>query len=304
MADELDNFFDELNEDEDNSTVGVGENNTEQNVEFDAFKDESSTDGWGESTDGWIEDESSESAEGWVENDTEQQDGADGWGESTESSWDDVPTSKEEASTSDSDDGWLEESDDNDDVDFNYTENQQSNNNKSKNNEWQADVPLAEDEATEEFKKKFNVNYKQASLIIAGICIVVAFVFFSISKIHITPENANVHQQNIQKEANKINQEQTSTNKELKYIAENVSIQYNSDVLTSSGVVKDKTRYLLGNQLIYDIVIEIPTGTATASMHYYCGKDAYGTVSKGTTVTVEYQVADDNYYSIKCIKTN
>ena len=133
----------------------------------------------------------------------------------------------------------------------------------------------------------------------------VAFLFFGISKIHITPGSANVHQQqNIQKEANKINQEQTSTNKELKYIAENVSIQYNSDVLTSSGVVKDKTRYLLGNQLIYDIVIEIPTGTATASMHYYCGKDAYDTVSKGTTVTVEYQVADDNYYSIKCIKTN
>lgn len=290
MADELDNFFDELNEDE-NSTVGLGEDNTEQQ----------------DGTDGWVEEESSESADGWVENDTEQQDGADGCGEGTESSWDNVSTSKEEASTSDSDDGWLEDSEDNDDADFdfNYNDNQQSNNNKSKNNEWQADVPLAEDEATEEFKKKFNVNYKQASLIIAGICIVVAFLFFGISKIHITPGSANVHQQqNIQKEANKINQEQTSTNKELKYIAENVSIQYNSDVLTSSGVVKDKTRYLLGNQLIYDIVIEIPTGTATASMHYYCGKDAYDTVSKGTTVTVEYQVADDNYYSIKCIKTN
>lgn len=292
MADELDNFFDDLNEDDNEDTKqSVQQSQVEDLDDFNWDTPEN--------------DKPQDIDWGTPENNNQSQDVD--WGTSENNT-----SSQAVASTSDSDDGWLDESDDKSNNDFDWSgfdddttsSNQTQTNTNNKNNEWQADVPLEEDEATEEFKKKFNVNYKQASLIIAGICILVALLFLGISKIHINTGNVNANQQNIQKEANKISQEQTSTNKELKYVPDNTSIQYNSDVITSSGTVKEKSRYLMGNQLIYDIIVEIPTGTATESMHYYCGKDAYDKVSKGTTVTVEYQVADNNYYSIKSIKTN
>lgn len=120
------------------------------------------------------------------------------------------------------------------------------------------------------------------------------------SKIHFV--NNATQQQNISKEASNVESNATGS-KTLKYVPNTTAMNYDSDVITSSGKIAKKDKYLLGQQLIYDLVIEIPAGTETLSLHYYCSQDIFDKMYENTVVTVDYQVASDNYYSIKSVKT-
>lgn len=213
----------------------------------------------------------------------------------TDSEWSD----NAEASTSDADDSWMT----NNEQDDRWSEvndgwNEVDNENPS--HDWGNDEINTGQEQKEIKIKNFNFNYKQASLIIAGICVFLALIIFGMSKIHFV--NNATQQQNISKEASNVESNATGS-KTLKYVPNTTAMNYDSDVITSSGKIAKKDKYLLGQQLIYDLVIEIPAGTETLSLHYYCSQDIFDKMYENTAVTVDYQVASDNYYSIKSVKT-
>ena len=251
---------------------------TEKSSDVDLFSNEDNTDNdeaseWSDNTDN---DESSE------------------WSESTDNA---------EASTSDADDSWMTNNEQDDgwsevEDGWNEVDNDQSNENSA--HDWGNDEINTEQEQKEIKIKNFSFNYKQASLIIAGICVFLALIIFGMSKIHFV--NNSTQQQNVSKEASNVESNATGS-KTLKYVPNTTTMNYGSDVITSSGKVVKKDKYLLGQQLIYDLVIEIPAGTETLSLHYYCSQDVFDKMYENTAVTVDYQVASDNYYSIKSVKT-
>ena len=204
-----------------------------------------------------------------------------------------------EASTSDADDSWMTNNEQDDGwSEVNDGWNEVDNENSS--HDWGNDEINTGQEQQESKIHNFNFNYKQASLIIAGICVFLALIIFGMSKIHFV--NNATQQQNISKEASNVESNATGS-KTLKYVPNTTAMNYDSDVITSSGKIAKKDKYLLGQQLIYDLVIEIPAGTETLSLHYYCSQDIFDKMYENTAVTVDYQVASDNYYSIKSVKT-
>ena len=204
-----------------------------------------------------------------------------------------------EASTSDADDSWMTNNEQDDGwSEVNDGWNEVDNENPS--HDWGNDEINTGQEQQDSKIHNFNFNYKQASLIIAGICVFLALIIFGMSKIHFV--NNATQQQNISKEASNVESNATGS-KTLKYVPNTTAMNYDSDVITSSGKIAKKDKYLLGQQLIYDLVIEIPAGTETLSLHYYCSQDIFDKMYENTVVTVDYQVASDNYYSIKSVKT-
>ena len=215
--------------------------------------------------------------------------------DNTDSEWSD----NAEASTSDADDSWMTNNEQDDGwSEVNDGWNEVDNENSS--HDWGNDEINTGQEQRESKIHNFNFNYKQASLIIAGICVFLALIIFGMSKIHFV--NNATQQQNISKEASNVESNATGS-KTLKYVPNTTAMNYDSDVITSSGKIAKKDKYLLGQQLIYDLVIEIPAGTETLSLHYYCSQDIFDKMYENTAVTVDYQVASDNYYSIKSVKT-
>ena len=215
--------------------------------------------------------------------------------DNTDSEWSD----NAEASTSDADDSWMTNNEQDDGwSEVNDGWNEVDNENSS--HDWGNDEINTGQEQRESKIKNFNFNYKQASLIIAGICVFLALIIFGMSKIHFV--NNATQQQNISKEASNVESNATGS-KTLKYVPNTTAMNYDSDVITSSGKIAKKDKYLLGQQLIYDLVIEIPAGTETLSLHYYCSQDIFDKMYENTAVTVDYQIASDNYYSIKSVKT-
>ena len=215
--------------------------------------------------------------------------------DNTDSEWSD----NAEASTSDADDSWMTNNEQDDGwSEVNDGWNEVDNENPS--HDWGNDEINTGQEQQESKIHNFNFNYKQASLIIAGICVFLALIIFGMSKIHFV--NNATQQQNISKEASNVESNATGS-KTLKYVPNTTAMNYDSDVITSSGKIAKKDKYLLGQQLIYDLVIEIPAGTETLSLHYYCSQDIFDKMYENTAVTVDYQVASDNYYSIKSVKT-
>ena len=213
----------------------------------------------------------------------------------TDSEWSD----NAEASTSDADDSWMTNNEQDDGwSEVNDGWNEVDSENSS--HDWGNDEINTGQEQQESKIHNFNFNYKQASLIIAGICVFLALIIFGMSKIHFV--NNATQQQNISKEASNVESNATGS-KTLKYVPNTTAMNYDSDVITSSGKIAKKDKYLLGQQLIYDLVIEIPAGTETLSLHYYCSQDIFDKMYENTAVTVDYQVASDNYYSIKSVKT-
>ena len=208
-------------------------------------------------------------------------------------------TDSAEASTSDADDSWMTNNEQDDGwSEVNDGWNEVDNENSS--HDWGNDEINTGQEQKESNIHNFNFNYKQASLIIAGICVFLALIIFGMSKIHFV--NNATQQQNVSKEASNVESNATGS-KTLKYVPNTTAMNYDSDVITSSGKIAKKDKYLLGQQLIYDLVIEIPAGTETLSLHYYCSQDIFDKMYENTAVTVDYQVASDNYYSIKSVKT-
>ena len=208
-------------------------------------------------------------------------------------------TDNAEASTSDADDSWMTNNEQDDGwSEVNDGWNEVDSENSS--HDWGNDEINTGQEQKESNIHNFNFNYKQASLIIAGICVFLALIIFGMSKIHFV--NNATQQQNISKEASNVESNATGS-KTLKYVPNTTAMNYDSDVITSSGKIAKKDKYLLGQQLIYDLVIEIPAGTETLSLHYYCSQDIFDKMYENTAVTVDYQVASDNYYSIKSVKT-
>ena len=217
----------------------------------------------------------------------------------TDSEWSD----NAEASTSDADDSWMTNNEQDDgwsEVNDGWNEVGNEHSNENQSHEWGNDEIHTGQEQREGKIHNFNFNYKQASLIIAGICVFLALIIFGMSKIHFV--NNATQQQNISKEVSNVESNATGS-KTLKYVPNTTAMNYDSDVITSSGKIAKKDKYLLGQQLIYDLVIEIPAGTETLSLHYYCSQDIFDKMYENTAVTVDYQVASDNYYSIKSVKT-
>ena len=169
--------------------------------------------------------------------------------------------------------------------------------------------------------KKFNLGLKQAGVIIAGGFILLALILYVISNINVSkkPTNTNSTQTNQQQQqnTNQNNSSQTSnqnnaneeastpkTNKSdvaLITVPKSTSVDYSGKIYEATGSVVNKTKYLCDNQLVYLIQVEIPFGSDTMTVNYFCGYNVYNNVATGDVVTVNYQQVSDTCFSVNTL---
>lgn len=79
------------------------------------------------------------------------------------------------------------------------------------------------------------------------------------------------------------------------------TLNYDGDVYSANGIVKAKTKYLYGNQVVYCISLDITAGSATQEVNYFCNYSSFTAVKSGDMVTVDYQQVADGYISVNSI---
>lgn len=92
--------------------------------------------------------------------------------------------------------------------------------------------------------------------------------------------------------------EQPQTSGGMVELPADTALNYNSDVLSASGVVHDRVRYLENTQVVYCVKIVLSFGTSQQLVNYYCGYDVYNSISEGDVVTVKYQQVSDSVFSV------
>lgn len=77
-----------------------------------------------------------------------------------------------------------------------------------------------------------------------------------------------------------------------------VKIDYSGSVLEAVGTVTAKNKYLQGNQVLYEIKIQIGIGTATQEVSYFCTYTTWNSVLDNDVLVVRYQQVSDNCFSV------
>lgn len=288
--------FDELWESDNpgsqSSTQSSGDDIGWETPSGDGWSSSSSNDGWGASDSG--------NNDGWGASDTNN----DGWGS---------------PSSSGGDDFWAG-SDENEE--FEPAGDQYSGMSGSNNNLPASDGFNAP-ESQEQFEelnntptlepKQFNFSKKTIGLLLAGVCILIALAFALVDNIKITKNNNN--QVQVQNNQNQGQQQQPQAQQGNTTVGNNVangsvtfieipddtSLNYSGDVLTASGTVVGKFKYLCGHQVIYCINIRIAVGSSAEEVSYYCNYSSFQAVGSGEIVTVTYQQVADGYISVNSI---
>lgn len=74
------------------------------------------------------------------------------------------------------------------------------------------------------------------------------------------------------------------------------------NMAVSNAVITNKQRYLINNQVIYDLVMIVGTGDTSQTMHFYCTYSSYDAVNTGDTVKVSWYEVQKGYYSIYSVE--
>lgn len=165
---------------------------------------------------------------------------------------------------------------------------------------------------------RFNLSMKQAGVVIAGGFIVLALVLYFISNININkkPRQSNqvptqqTQQQPVQQtqqqpmqqtEAQPTQQPVSKSDVALVNVPNNTQVDYSGKIYEATGSVTNKSRYLTNNQLVYLIQVEIPFGSESMVVNYFCGYNVYNSVNSGDVVTVNYQQVSDTCFSVNTL---
>jgi hypothetical protein len=73
-----------------------------------------------------------------------------------------------------------------------------------------------------------------------------------------------------------------------------MSLDYSGQVFDGVGTVSSKNRYLVNNQVIYNLQIDM----GSQRVEFYCNYDTYASVNTGDTLKVSYQIPQSGYISV------
>jgi cell division protein FtsL len=247
----------------------------------------------------------------WGDSNTSQQN--EGWGSNSDDGWGNLRNQQQESESE-----WDDWGDSNPQQNGGFIENEpqqptysdQSFNQQSSGNfpQEEFDNPIPEGNA---FPK---VGTKTAAVIVAGACIFLALILYVMTHIHISSNTGTTNvQEQVQQEESQIDNQQTEQTQEeqsaidesgkavLVEIPNSTGLTYSDDVYTANGKVTNKTKYIVGSQVTYCIVVSITLSNSTVTVNHFCTLDTYNSVNSGDVVVVNYQTVNDTYVSISSI---
>ena len=87
----------------------------------------------------------------------------------------------------------------------------------------------------------------------------------------------------------------------LTKIPDSTALNYSGEVLQTTGTVGSKVRYLMDNQVVYCIELQISVGSVSQTVYFYCNYATYTSVSTGELVSIQYQQVQDNFISVNSV---
>lgn len=170
------------------------------------------------------------------------------------------------------------------------------------------------------------MSYKKTGIILGVVLVLLALAVFVISKIEITPKKEQSKQNQssvVTTESSKEQKEETTESKKqetttvdttttteqtevvekedglslVKITAED-KLDYSGVQQTTTGVVKSKTCYLIGNQVTYALEIEATMGTESKIIQHFCTYTAYDSIEVGDMLSILYQQTTTNTFSV------
>ena len=161
------------------------------------------------------------------------------------------------------------------------------------------------------------MSYKKTGIILGIVLVLVAVLVFMISKIEVTPKKEQPKQSQSSVSTSEIKNEGVTTTESLGTTTEETQqsvesesglsfvkitaedrLDYSGVEQTTTGVVKSKTCYLIGNQVTYALEIEATMGTETKIIHHFCTYTAYDSIAVGDMLSILYQQTTTNTFSV------
>ncbi len=160
---------------------------------------------------------------------------------------------------------------------------------------------------------------KTAGFVIAGVLILIALLIYFLSNINIKKKDNNVSAVNTEVTTQVVTSvsttetpSTTSTTEAQQTSDTNVSdsssvnmllvdsdkLDLNNEVITSNGIITDKTYFLEGTQLINRLTISVGKDGTTEDMNYYCSYSVLSSVEVNDVVCVDYTMVSENCYTI------
>lgn len=165
--------------------------------------------------------------------------------------------------------------------------------------------------------RRFNLNMKQAGIVIAGGFVVLALLLYILNNINFSkkpvPQQAYNNEATQQQSSNTAPQEQPAQQAQVQTqptvksdvslitVPKDTTIDYSGKIYEATGMVTDKQKYLCDNQVVYLIKVDIQMGTNSMSANYFCGYNVFNSVSVGDVVTVNYQQVSDTCFSVNTL---
>ena len=141
-----------------------------------------------------------------------------------------------------------------------------------------------------------NLGYKSVAIIVVLAFIVLALVLTFVNGIRVKKKPSNTTQQTTQQQTQVVQTQNEGTT--LITIPDTTHLDYTGDIYESSGKVTGKQKYLIGNQVVYDLILSINAGASTQRVDFYCTYSAYQSCNIGDLIKVKYQVVEEGYISV------
>lgn len=142
-----------------------------------------------------------------------------------------------------------------------------------------------------------NLGYKSVAVIIAVAFVILALILAFVNGIRVKKKNTAQATQTVATTEQSVKTD-TTTGTTLITIPSSTDLDYTGDVYESSGTVTEKQKYLINNQVVYDLVITINAGATTQRVDFYCTYSAFDSCSVGDLIQVKYQVVEEGYISV------
>lgn len=161
-------------------------------------------------------------------------------------------------------------------------------------------------------------GYKTVGIVVALGLVILALIVLGLSNIKLVKKTNENNQAQVQQEQQASNtgsnttvptstesasntestNQQSSSTTSLINIPSNTYMDYSNKAIQAQGVVTSLSKYLQDGQVIYCINLDITMGTATNTVHYYCGYNVFKQVEVGDILNVEYQQVSETCYSV------
>lgn len=172
--------------------------------------------------------------------------------------------------------------------------------------------------------KSYKFGYKAVGVILLIAMIILAGIFMFLDKISIQKKDP-VPQQPVQQSSGENNGDAIGTNASsenvrgtetpvqepeqttqtssggMTALPPDVAIDYTGEILTTTGQVHNKLKYLENSQVIYCVQINALIGDSNKMVNYFCGYNVFDSVTEGDNVTLSYQAVSKDCYSVNTI---